>query len=164
MAASDPESHSADLLGWFDSPGPGRPLLLIAGPCMLEDREVNLRIGSVLKEACSELGIQFVFKASFDKANRSSIDSPRGPGLYEGLEALAELREHLQVPTCTDIHQPEQAEPAGQVVQSDGAVAPVVLRYEPASQGVGALTPDSQYQPAGQSMQSDRATLPTASE
>ncbi|MEC9232728.1 MAG: 3-deoxy-8-phosphooctulonate synthase [Planctomycetota bacterium] len=116
MAASDPESHSADLLSWFDSPGPGRPLLLIAGPCMLEDREINLRIGSELKEACSDLGIQFVFKASFDKANRSSIDSPRGPGLYEGLEALAELKERLQVPTCTDIHQPEQAEPAANTV------------------------------------------------
>ena len=116
MSSADPESHARALLRWFDSPGADRPLLLIAGPCMLEDREVNLRIGHELRDVCRELGIEFVFKASFDKANRSSVDSARGPGLFEGLEALAELREELQVPTCTDIHQPEQAEPAANSV------------------------------------------------
>ena len=114
MPPSESAAQSCELLNWFDHPSPERPLLLIAGPCVLEDRETNLQIGECLAEACADLGILFAFKASFDKANRSSIDSPRGPGLEEGLDELAELGERIGAPTCTDIHLPEQAGPAGE--------------------------------------------------
>ena len=115
MPSGDAPSNSSELIEWFDHPGPDRPLLLVAGPCVLEDRETNLQIGSCLAEACADLGILFVFKASFDKANRSSIDSPRGPGL-KGLDELAELGELIGAPTCTDIHLPEQAAEAAERV------------------------------------------------
>jgi len=95
---------------------PARRFLVIAGPCILESPEVNERIGSVLRDACRELGFAYVFKASFDKANRSSIASPRGPGLAAGLAELARLRDRLGVPVTTDIHEPAQAEPAAKAV------------------------------------------------
>ncbi len=95
--------------------GDGSPLLLIGGPCVLEDPATNSRIGTVLRDACAGLGLGFVFKASFDKANRSSIRSARGPGLREGLAELRRLREELQVPITTDVHQPDQAGPAAEV-------------------------------------------------
>ena len=109
MPASDSNPADRPLLDWFDHPGAERPLLVIAGPCVLEDQETNLQIGHSLKETCGELGMPYVFKASFDKANRSNVDSPRGPGLEDGLEALGELGTRLETPTCTDIHLPEQA-------------------------------------------------------
>ncbi|MAJ46978.1 MAG: 3-deoxy-8-phosphooctulonate synthase [Planctomycetes bacterium TMED75] len=113
MSSSDSSETSCELLNWFDHPGPDRPLLLIAGPCVLEDMETNLEIGRCLREACGDLGMPYVFKASFDKANRSNIDSPRGPGLNEGLEMLSEVGELIGAPTCTDVHLPEQAEQVG---------------------------------------------------
>ena len=96
--------------------GPGKPLTIIAGPCVLESLEQAMDIGTLVRDACRELGLQYVFKASFDKANRSSIRSARGPGLEKGLHWLATVREKLGVPATTDIHSPEQAEPAAAAI------------------------------------------------
>ncbi len=92
-----------------------RRLFVIAGPCVLESEEICLRIGRRLKQACARLGMPYVFKASFDKANRSSGKSFRGPGLAEGLRQLSRLRDLLGVPVVTDIHTEEQARAAGEV-------------------------------------------------
>ncbi|MDX2148721.1 MAG: 3-deoxy-8-phosphooctulonate synthase [Planctomycetota bacterium] len=96
--------------------GAGRPLAIIAGPCVLESLELGLLVGQRVREACTRLGLAYVFKASFDKANRSSIHSPRGPGLEQGLAWLDRLGRELGVPVTTDIHEPEQAEPASRVI------------------------------------------------
>ena len=93
-----------------------RPLTVIAGPCVLEDDETNLRIGMAMRDACSALGFAYVFKASFDKANRSSASSPRGPGIERGCDMIAALRDRLGVPSTTDIHEPHQAARAAQAV------------------------------------------------
>jgi 2-dehydro-3-deoxyphosphooctonate aldolase (KDO 8-P synthase) len=96
--------------------GSGRPLAIIAGPCVLESLELGLTIGHALKDHCARLGLAFIFKASFDKANRSSIDSARGPGLEQGLAWMKQIGRELGVPLTTDIHDPHQAEPAARVV------------------------------------------------
>ncbi|MCC5831056.1 MAG: 3-deoxy-8-phosphooctulonate synthase [Phycisphaeraceae bacterium] len=96
--------------------GPGRPLTLIGGPCVAESRELCLRIGERLVEACANAGMQYIFKASFDKANRSSIQSPRGPGFEAGLELLSSIGDQLKVPVTSDIHESHQAQAAGQVL------------------------------------------------
>lgn len=96
--------------------GPGRPLLIIAGPCVLEEPARVRRIGHALARACAELGLGYVFKASFDKANRTSLQSPRGPGLEGGLAELAALRAELGVPVTTDVHLPDQAAAVAEVV------------------------------------------------
>ncbi len=85
------------------------PLTIIGGPCLLESHELALQIGRTLKEACDAHGLQYVFKASFDKANRTSVSSPRGPGLEDGLSIIARIRDELGVPVTTDLHAPEQA-------------------------------------------------------
>ena len=95
---------------------PASRLLLIAGPCLLEEEDLDARIAETLLEACRAHGLDLVFKGSFDKANRSSIRSARGPGLDEGLARLARIRERFGVPVTTDIHAPEQAAPAAEVV------------------------------------------------
>src|SRR5205814_75526 len=82
--------------------GPGRPLAIIAGPCVLESREMGMAIARYLRGLCEGLGLAYIFKASFDKANRSSIKSARGPGLERGLEWLAAIRAELGVPITTD--------------------------------------------------------------
>ncbi len=92
------------------------PLLIVAGPCVLESDAINLRIGETLRDACTQHGLSFVFKASFDKANRSSVSSPRGPGLDRGCDMLANLKSSLGVPVTTDIHEPSQAARAAQAV------------------------------------------------
>ena len=96
--------------------GQGNPLMLMAGPCVLEGYERSLMIGKKAKAICDELGIPYVFKASFDKANRSSINSFRGPGIDEGLEILAQIKKDLGVPVVTDIHEPWHADKAAEVV------------------------------------------------
>ncbi|GJM19890.1 MAG: 2-dehydro-3-deoxyphosphooctonate aldolase [Phycisphaeraceae bacterium] len=98
--------------------GPGRPLAVIAGPCTLESFDMGLEIGRTLRDTCAELGLGYVFKASFDKANRTSVTSPRGPGLAEGLDQLGRIRDELGVPVTTDIHDPAQAEPVAAVVDA----------------------------------------------
>lgn len=95
---------------------PHRRLLLIGGPCVLETDDINRRIGQTLRDACARLGIDFCFKASFDKANRSSGKSHRGPGMQAGLDRLARLREELACPVTSDVHEPEQCLPASKVL------------------------------------------------
>lgn len=90
--------------------GAGHPLAVIAGLNVLEDLDLALEIGAELKSICADLGLTYVFKASFDKANRSSITSYRGPGIEAGLEMLAQVKAKLDVPICTDLHAPDQAE------------------------------------------------------
>jgi 2-dehydro-3-deoxyphosphooctonate aldolase (KDO 8-P synthase) len=96
--------------------GGDAPLTIIAGPCVIESRSLCQQVGEALQEACARLGLNFIFKASFDKANRSSIHSKRGPGLDDGLATLSALRDSLGAPVTTDIHEPAQAEPAGEAV------------------------------------------------
>ena len=91
-------------------------LFLMAGPCVIEDPDRTLAIGKRAKEICQKIGIPYIFKASFDKANRSSISSYRGPGLKEGLRILADIKKELQVPVVSDIHSIEQVEPAAEVL------------------------------------------------
>ena len=97
---------------------PRAPLAIIAGPCVLESLELGLTVGRRVADHCRELGLAYVFKASFDKANRTSIDSARGPGLERGMEWFSRIREALGpgVALTTDIHEPSQAEPAARVV------------------------------------------------
>jgi 2-dehydro-3-deoxyphosphooctonate aldolase (KDO 8-P synthase) len=95
--------------------GPGQPLLVIAGPCVLETPELALRIATRLVQIAAALPIQLVFKASFDKANRTSLDSYRGPGLDAGLEILARVKRETGLPITTDIHESYQAKAVGQV-------------------------------------------------
>jgi 2-dehydro-3-deoxyphosphooctonate aldolase (KDO 8-P synthase) len=85
--------------------GPDRPLFLIAGPCVVEDAALTLDIAGQLKAIAGELGIPYVFKASYDKANRSSRASFRGPGLEQGLKVLAEVKRQHRVPVLTDVHE-----------------------------------------------------------
>ncbi len=96
--------------------GPGHPLAIIAGPCTLESLELGLEVGRAMKAACDRLGLPYIFKASFDKANRSSAGSKRGPGMDEGLDAFRTIKQELGVPVTTDIHTPEQAERVAGVV------------------------------------------------
>ena len=104
-----------DVTGHFEV-GAGRPFLLIAGPCVLESAEMALDTAQALKEITTELGISYVFKASFDKANRTSLDSFRGPGLAKGLAVLADIKSTVQVPVISDIHEVSQVEPAAEVL------------------------------------------------
>ncbi len=92
------------------------PLFLIAGPCVIESLELCLTVGEALRKACDDAGVTYVFKASFDKANRSSGASFRGPGIGEGLAILDAVKKRLGVPVLTDIHEREQAEVAAEVV------------------------------------------------
>lgn len=91
-------------------------LTLIAGPCALESLELGLEIGRKTKEICKKLDINYIFKASFDKANRTSIRSNRGPGIETGLKWLAQIKSEVGVPVLTDIHEPWQAKPVAEVV------------------------------------------------
>src|SRR5918998_5542985 len=93
-----------------------QPLFLIAGPCVVESEELQLRTAETLKAITDELGILFIFKSSFDKANRSSGTSYRGPGLDEGLRILGKVRDELGVPVLTDVHDIPQIAPVAEVV------------------------------------------------
>lgn len=93
----------------------GNKLTILAGPCVIENYEVLEQTATKLKEIAEKLDINFVFKSSFDKANRSSIDSYRGPGIQKGLEMLAKIKKDFDIPIVTDIHLPEQAEIAAKV-------------------------------------------------
>ncbi|HMO14662.1 MAG TPA: 3-deoxy-8-phosphooctulonate synthase [Pirellulaceae bacterium] len=89
--------------------GNDEPLLLIAGPCVLEDQSLAFMIADRLCQITMQNGVQFVFKASFDKANRTSIESPRGPGIEEGLRILSAIRQEFKIPVTTDVHESFQA-------------------------------------------------------
>lgn len=99
--------------GW--TIGGNGPLAVMAGLNVLEDEGLALEVGTELKRICGGLGLPYVFKASFDKANRSSIKSYRGPGLEAGLRILASVKAKLGVPVVTDLHEPFQAEPVAEV-------------------------------------------------
>ena len=94
--------------------GSDEPLLLIAGPCVIETEALTLTIAQHLAEIARELDVQLVFKASFDKANRTSVDAYRGPGLDQGLQILQRVQQATGLPVTTDIHEPNQAAPAGE--------------------------------------------------
>ena len=96
--------------------GSGFPLAVIAGPCVIESRGHTIELAGAIKKITDRLSIPFIFKASFDKANRSSVHSFRGPGIEAGLAILAEVREKLGVPVLSDIHEAGQAEAAGAVL------------------------------------------------
>src|SRR5512147_3182866 len=91
---------------------------LIAGPCAVEEGEVLPRVAETLVRLQVTLGIPVCFKASFDKANRARLDAPRGPGIEAGLEALARIKRDFGLPLLTDVHQPEQAAIAAEVVDA----------------------------------------------
>ncbi len=93
----------------------GKRLALIAGPCVIETEALCLRVASALQRTCAGLGLPYVFKASFDKANRTAAKSYRGPGLDAGLRVLARVRAELAVPVLTDVHSEEQARVAAEV-------------------------------------------------
>jgi 2-dehydro-3-deoxyphosphooctonate aldolase (KDO 8-P synthase) len=97
--------------------GAEQPLLLIAGPCVIEGEEFTLAIARRLKEIVAGLPVQLVFKASFDKANRTSGGAFRGAGMEAGLEVLARVKQETGLPVTTDIHEPCQAEPVGRVCE-----------------------------------------------
>jgi len=96
--------------------GLDQPLFLIAGPCVIESRQMALESAAALKEITARVGIPFIYKSSFDKANRTSGSSFRGPGLAEGLAILAEVRETVGVPVLTDVHTEAEVGPAAEVV------------------------------------------------
>ena len=96
--------------------GGGGPLFLIAGPCVIESEEHALSLARRIKEICGRLGVPFIFKASYDKANRSSLKSYRGPGLEKGLSILRQVKEEVGVPVLSDVHETSQVGPAAKVL------------------------------------------------
>ncbi len=92
--------------------GGGAPLALIAGPCVIESEEKTMEIARYLRDLTGKLGIPFIFKASYDKANRTSRDAYRGPGLTRGLAILKKVREELDIPVLSDVHRFEEIDPA----------------------------------------------------
>src|SRR5688572_13011670 len=92
------------------------PLVIVGGMNVLESEELALQVAAEFSRCCKKLGLNYVFKASFDKANRSSLKSFRGPGLAKGLQMLSRIKSEFGVPVLTDIHEPDQAQPAAEVV------------------------------------------------
>src|SRR5271154_2310851 len=95
--------------------GASNPLFLIAGPCVIESESHTRKMAEQIAKIAADAGIPYIFKASYDKANRSSVKSFRGPGLKEGLRILGKIKEDLKVPILTDIHESAQAQPAAEV-------------------------------------------------
>ncbi|RJP58011.1 MAG: 3-deoxy-8-phosphooctulonate synthase [Candidatus Auribacter fodinae] len=96
--------------------GDNNPLVIIAGPCVLEDFDIALLIARELKKITNEFQVPYIFKASYDKANRSSLNSFRGPGIDKGLEMLARIKKEADVPLLTDVHSPQEVAQAAKVV------------------------------------------------
>ena len=96
--------------------GPDAPLAVIAGPCAAESLDLCMHVATTMRDQCARLGLGYIFKASFDKANRSSIDSYRGPGIDQALQWFAAVKRELNVPVTTDIHEPAQAAAVADVV------------------------------------------------
>ncbi|MFH1418359.1 MAG: 3-deoxy-8-phosphooctulonate synthase [Planctomycetota bacterium] len=95
--------------------GAGHPLALIAGPCVIESTDHCLKIAEAVAEVCRKHEVNYIFKCSFDKANRTSITSPRGPGLKKGLDTFTKVKDATGVPVLTDVHLPDQAKPVAEV-------------------------------------------------
>lgn len=96
--------------------GEGQPLLLLAGPCVLESEEIAWQVAGEMQRICRNLGITYVFKASFDKANRTSLSSFRGPGMEKGLRLLGRIRKEFGMPVVSDVHEVSQVEAASEVL------------------------------------------------
>jgi len=96
--------------------GQGAPLVLISGPCVIENYETTREIAASLKEMTARLAMPFIFKASYDKANRTAVNSFRGPGLVDGLKVLAEVKKEFDVPILSDVHRISEIEPAARVL------------------------------------------------
>jgi 2-dehydro-3-deoxyphosphooctonate aldolase (KDO 8-P synthase) len=96
--------------------GRGQPLVLIAGPCVIESEEMTFRTAESLREMSVELGMPLIFKSSFDKANRSSLSSFRGPGIKKGLKVLGDVKKRFSLPVTSDVHAVDQVEPAAEVL------------------------------------------------
>lgn len=96
--------------------GSGAPFVLIAGPCVIEEAEITREIAIFLKNITTELKLPFIFKASYDKANRTSVNSFRGPGITKGLQILAEIKKDLDIPVLSDVHRFEEIEPASEIL------------------------------------------------
>ncbi len=96
--------------------GSGRPLTLIAGPCVIENRDLVFEVAEAVNAICKKLGVQYIFKASFDKANRTSASTFRGPGVTAGLTVLQEVKDKLGLPVLTDIHESSHVEQVAEVV------------------------------------------------
>lgn len=97
--------------------GPGEPLVVMSGPCVIESEDHCLRAAETLKKMFAKHGVRLIFKSSYDKANRSSYHSFRGPGLEEGLRILQRVQQEFDLPIVTDVHSPEEAQAAGQVCE-----------------------------------------------
>lgn len=98
--------------------GQDNPPLIIAGPCVIESKDITFQTAQRLKEICSAVGLPFVFKSSYDKANRTSIKSFRGPGMEKGLRVLADIKSRLNIPVISDIHSEEEVSPASEVLDA----------------------------------------------
>jgi len=98
--------------------GKGNPLVLIAGPCVIENEEITFTTAQKLKEVCDRLGISLIFKSSFDKANRTSGSSFRGPGIDQGLKILSEVKKRFSIPVISDIHAVDEVRPASEVLDA----------------------------------------------
>jgi 2-dehydro-3-deoxyphosphooctonate aldolase (KDO 8-P synthase) len=109
-----PARRAIDLCGF--KAGLGEPLFLIAGPCVVESRDLALDTAGKLKEICASLDLHFIYKSSYDKANRSSLKSFRGLGMDKGLEILGEVRKRIGVPVLTDVHESEDIDAVAEVV------------------------------------------------
>src|SRR5476651_720666 len=96
--------------------GPDKPLFLMAGPCVVESKEMAMETAGRLKEITAALGVPFIYKSSYDKANRSSSKSFRGPGIAAGLKILSEVKKHIGVPLVSDVHDTPQIAEAAEVV------------------------------------------------
>lgn len=96
--------------------GGSNSFILIAGPCVLEDEQLATEIAAYLQELTARLGIPYIFKASYDKANRTSINSYRGPGLHDGLEILKRIKDKLGIPILSDVHRFEEIDPAAEIL------------------------------------------------
>jgi 2-dehydro-3-deoxyphosphooctonate aldolase (KDO 8-P synthase) len=118
--------------------GDGEPLLVLAGPCVVEDRDFMVRMAETVKAICERHEVNLVFKSSFDKANRSSGETARGPGIEDGLAVLADVKRQANVPVVTDIHESWQAEPAAEV--ADVLQIPAFLSRQTDLLGAAAAT------------------------
>jgi len=98
--------------------GKGNPLVLIAGPCVIENEEITFTTAEKLKEICNHLGISLIFKSSYDKANRTSGSSFRGPGIDQGLKMLSDVRKKFSIPVISDVHSVDEVRPASEVLDA----------------------------------------------
>ena len=113
-----------------------RRFILIAGPCVIESEKLCRQVAAALEKTCDSLGVTCVFKASYDKANRTSGKSFRGPGLEKGLKILAKIREEFALPVLTDVHTETQAAIAGETVEMNKRDAPLTTRSQYAHHGI----------------------------